>query len=174
MKSKQDLLDTIDELKALVKPWNKFINLFSDDTAKSTMAKINRLLSRIKLELELAKLKDVNFQETKVIRESTGSLVKIRPVGEEYGGKTYIGFLLGEIATGISVGVNDDAIIVSHNHYNPAIFVPELKKVIFGYESWWGVIKDESELMDITDNNIENVWYVKHFKDIVRTKIEPV
>ena len=44
---------------------------------------------------------------------------------------------------------------------NPAIFVPELGKIIFGMESWWGRIKSEEELKDITDGDIENVWHVK-------------
>lgn len=171
MKAKQELLDTIDELKELVKPWNKFIDLFSKDVAKSTMAKINKLLSRIRLELKLAKLKEVRFPTGKAVRDTAaydvGSLVKIRPVHEEYGGKTYLGFLLGEIATSISIGVDDDAITAEYSHYNPAIFVPELNRVIYGYESWWGVIKDESELLNITDKDIENVWYVQHLKKML-------
>lgn len=51
---------------------------------------------------------------------------------------------------------------------NPAIFVPELGKIIFGMESWWGRIKSEEELKDITDGDIENVWYVKMLKGFGR------
>ena len=39
--------------------------------------------------------------------------------------------------------------------------MPELGKIIFGMESWWGRIKSEEELKDITDGDIENVWHVK-------------
>ena len=50
--------------------------------------------------------------------------------------------------------------------HNPAIYVPELGKVIYGMESWWHAIKDEKELKDITDNDIDNVWYVKALKEV--------
>ena len=96
-----------------------------------------------------------------------GDLVAVRPCKKELQGKTYLGFLLGEMAVG------------SSNHYhrtkqslsrylsaNPAIFVPELKEVIFGYESWWSIIESEEELRQITDEDIENVWYVKLWKSL--------
>ena len=51
-------------------------------------------------------------------------------------------------------------------HTNPAIFVPELKKIVFGCESWWRKIDSMDEVKDITDEDIENQWYVKLFKSI--------
>jgi hypothetical protein len=57
--------------------------------------------------------------------------------------------------------------------YNPAIFVPELNKVIFGYESWWSEITTEEELNNvITDHTIENVWYVKLLKSMLNANKE--
>lgn len=101
----------------------------------------------------------------------TGALVKIRPCKEEYGNKTYLGILLGEADIGLRVGYNKKtqklAIV---RQYNPAIWVPELKKVIYGYESWWGIIESEEELREITDEEINNVWYVKILKEIEKTK----
>ena len=41
-------------------------------------------------------------------------------------------------------------------HYNPAIFVPSLKKIIFGCESWWGEIKTLEEFTEITKDEIAN------------------
>ena len=49
---------------------------------------------------------------------------------------------------------------------NPAIFVPELKKIIFGMESWWGRIENADELKEITNDDIDNVWYVKLLKEM--------
>ena len=49
---------------------------------------------------------------------------------------------------------------------NPAIFVPDLKTIIFGVESWRQRITTESQLRSITDIDIENVWYVKALKQI--------
>jgi hypothetical protein len=53
-------------------------------------------------------------------------------------------------------------------HSNPAIFVFELNKIVFGAESWWGVIENEDELkkIKITQDDIDNVWYVKALKAI--------
>lgn len=90
-----------------------------------------------------------------------GALVKVRPCGEEYGNKTYLGFLIGEIALGSSITTIDDKIQLNFSSYNPAMFVPELKKVIYGAGSWWSEIESEEELKEITNDDIENVWYVK-------------
>ena len=49
---------------------------------------------------------------------------------------------------------------------NPAIFVPELKQIIYGCESWWGIIDDLNELKDITEEEIESVWYVRLLKEM--------
>ena len=55
---------------------------------------------------------------------------------------------------------------------NPAIFVPELKKIIYGYESWWGAITNKDDLSDlnISDEDIENTWYVQLLKSMIDTK----
>ena len=44
---------------------------------------------------------------------------------------------------------------------NPGIYVPELKEIIFGDSSWWHEIKSEEELREITDDDINNTWYVR-------------
>jgi hypothetical protein len=44
---------------------------------------------------------------------------------------------------------------------NPAIYVPELRKIIFGCGSWWSEIESPDEIKDITDDDIENCWYVR-------------
>jgi len=35
-----------------------------------------------------------------------------------------------------------------------------------GCGSWWGAIDNEEDLKDITDSDIENVWYVQLLKKI--------
>jgi hypothetical protein len=49
---------------------------------------------------------------------------------------------------------------------NPAIFVFDLKKIVYGAESWWGMVESEDDLRDITDSTIDNVWYVKAMKEM--------
>lgn len=53
-------------------------------------------------------------------------------------------------------------------HCNPAIFVFDLNKIIYGCESWWGVIKSEEDLNSISDCDIDNVWYVRALKTLQR------
>ena len=98
-----------------------------------------------------------------------GGMAKVRPCGEEYRNKTYLGFFLGEITTGIYALYNKETQeLTASCHGNPAIFVPELNKIIFGYESWWSRIESEEELREITDADIQNTWYVKALKDMER------
>lgn len=98
-----------------------------------------------------------------------GSLVKIRPCGDEYHGKTYLGFLVGDLPTEIISNLYTETSTLNISTMkNPAIFVPELKKIIFGYESWWGEIKSEEELKEITNDDIDNVWYIKILKNWVK------
>ena len=40
---------------------------------------------------------------------------------------------------------------------NPAIFVFELKKIIYGCESYWSVIDDPNDFNDITKETLDNV-----------------
>lgn len=96
-----------------------------------------------------------------------GQLVKVRPCGEEYGGKTYVGFYIGDLPLCTTGSYNQEEGIYHVGLLpNPAIFVPELRKIIFGCGSWWGAIKSPDEIKDITDDDISNVWYVKLAKAI--------
>lgn len=36
--------------------------------------------------------------------------------------------------------------------------------MVNGCGSWWGPVESEKDLEDITDNDIDNVWYVKAWK----------
>lgn len=94
-----------------------------------------------------------------------GSLCKIRPCGKEYEDKTYLGLYLGELPWFISSSYKEETgILTTKAASNPAILVFDLKKIIFGCESWWQIIKDKSELSDITDEDIDNVWYMQLLK----------
>lgn len=82
--------------------------------------------------------------------------------------KTYLGLYLGELATAISVSHNelDSNLNVRPAMCNPAILVPILGKIIFGYESFWQFIKSEEDFKDITQDEIDNIWYIKLLKKI--------
>lgn len=101
-----------------------------------------------------------------------GKFVAIRPVNKEDSDKTYLGIYLGEFAVSIGASYDKDTkeLKISRFMYNPAIFVFDLNKVLFGYESWWCIIKSEKDLQQITDKDIENVWYVKALKQLQETR----
>lgn len=102
-----------------------------------------------------------------------GSLVKIRPCGEEYENKTYLGFYIGDMPTQIYQSYNSkNNILTIKQDRNPAIFVPELKKIIFGYESWWSEITNKEDFKDITDKDINNVWYMKFLNSQIQKEFE--
>lgn len=96
----------------------------------------------------------------------TGDLVKIRPCDEEFNNKTYLGIFIGEVATNPYVTFNENNELNFCLSTNPMIYIPELKRCIFGYESWWSDIENEDGLKDITDEDINNTWYVKAIKDM--------
>lgn len=96
-------------------------------------------------------------------------LVRIRPCAAEYEGKTYLGVYVGDVALGFSSKYHPEekTLELGFSQFNPAIFVPALGKIIYGIESWWGQIRDEEDLKDISDNDINNVWYVKMLKSMM-------
>lgn len=102
---------------------------------------------------------------TETYSAKCGQLVKVRPCGEKYGDKTYLGIFLGDADIGLFISHHPDTKALNlTRHYNPAIFVPELKEIVYGAGSWWGKIKSEDELKEISDDDIANVWYVKLLK----------
>jgi hypothetical protein len=92
-----------------------------------------------------------------------GAWVAIRPVGEEHKGETFLGVYLGDLATEASASFHRETgvLAVGLAHWNPAIWVPDMKRIVFGYESWWGVLKSPDDLRKITNEDIDNIWYVK-------------
>ena len=98
-----------------------------------------------------------------IFGEPCGKFVAVRPCAKEFGDKTFLGVLIGSIAVKEFISFDKDSRTLSVERclYNPLIFIPDRSKTVFGYESWWGEIKDETHLKEITDEDIKNVWYVK-------------
>jgi hypothetical protein len=97
-----------------------------------------------------------------------GSWVAVRPVTDNPDQKTYLGVYLGELPL-------KSAVPAYHRKTqelqfmvmtNPGIFVPDLSRVVYGYGSWWGLIKGPDDLKKITNQDIENVWYVKALREM--------
>ncbi len=98
----------------------------------------------------------------------SGFLVKVRPCDKELEGKTFLGIYLGEVALSIRATYNADArtIGISPTMHNPAMWVPALGRVIYGCGSWWGRIKTEADLRQISDADIDSVWYVQALRSL--------
>lgn len=94
--------------------------------------------------------------------------VKIRLCRDD---KTYFGILLGEFPwmTNASFNREDGKLKISTAN-NPCIYIPALKEIAFGCESWWSRLKPGEDVTDITDGDIENTWYVKLFRDMAGGK----
>lgn len=96
-----------------------------------------------------------------------GALCEITPCAEEYNNKSFIGIYLGDLPIAITTSHNrETGFINSRAMTNPAIFVPEIKKIIYGCESWWREIETIEDFKGIGKEDIENTWYVKLLKSL--------
>ena len=112
------------------------------------------------------KVNKINFRKPFSLYE-VGGFAKVRPCGEEYENKTYLGLLLGELPTDSYVTYNKESEELNVGIMsNPAIYVFDLNKIIYGYESWWSRIENENDLKNITDSDINNQWYVKALQQL--------
>jgi len=101
-----------------------------------------------------------------------GDLVQVRSCCKEDGTKTYLGILLGDLPLDISFTHNRETKKLEiYAFKNPAIYVPELRKILWGVESWWEDIDSEDQLRQISDDDIQNVWYVKLWKEMQARKV---
>ena len=105
----------------------------------------------------------------------TGAFVSIRPVDKAHGGKTFLGVYIGDIALSTMVQFHPKTSVIEAGHamHNPAIWVPDLKRIVFGCESWWGVLKTPDDIKQITDADIENVWYVQAIRALEHKATPP-
>lgn len=167
---RNEILKKIDEVKEILtehlKEPVRFVDVFKEDSdPKKVLANLLSVLGKLTLITATSEMKEIEFPKNKAIENPVlgkCGLVKVRPCGDE---KTYLGFLIGEVALGSSLTLTDDnKLQLNFAHHNPAIYVPELGKLIYGMESWWGNIESEKDLQGITDSDIDNVWYVKLLK----------
>ncbi len=162
------LLEKLDECIEITKDYDTIRHLFSDDKGVEALAKLHQSAGQIRYLVELSEIKEIGYPKNEAIRESrdTGSLVKVRPCSKEFEDKTFIGVMIGDAALSSCVSIEENKIVCSWAHYNPAILIPDIGKIVYGCGSWWGRIKSESDLKDISDMDIDNIWYVKALKQI--------
>lgn len=98
-----------------------------------------------------------------------GVWVSVRLAGKEAPQKTFLGIYIGDFARSMSCQLDPElgTLRIEPSFKNPMIFVPELKQIVFGSESWWGQIESPEDLKEITDETIGNVWYVQAAKEML-------
>ncbi|UZS00238.1 hypothetical protein [Chondrinema litorale] len=174
MPKTKEILDKIEKILEPIKQYDQFKYLFSEDKGEEILVNLISEIKSLRFMVLSTDIKDIAFPKERPVRDGwtgkAGTLVKVRPCADEYGDKTFIGFLIGEAALSSELEIKEDVIQLNHSQYNPAILVPEINKVIYGCESWWGKIKSVEELEEITDKDIDNVWYVKLLKKQLEDK----
>lgn len=100
-----------------------------------------------------------------------GTWVAVRPCDDECAGKTYLGMYLGDAATAAGVSFNHatGVLEVGLGYHNPAIWVFDLKRIVYGMGSWWGPIKWPEDLRQITNVDVNSVWYVRALQELSGT-----
>lgn len=99
---------------------------------------------------------EVNFER------NIGQFVAVKPCGEEYNGKTYLGLHLGDHAMMNSTSLNEKSgTLTVRPVTNPLIYIFATKTLVFGAESWWHRIESPDELKDIIEDDINSTWYVQ-------------
>ena len=126
----QELKKKLSESIGLLKDYNRFIMLFSDKP-EGDLTRLNSTLQEIKLTLEMSELTEVLHPRRKPFEEGGKFLVSIKPIKYD---KSFIGIYLGDVPRSTVLSIENEKIQVEFSHYNPAIYVPELKRVVYGYE----------------------------------------
>lgn len=164
----EELLSHVDDAKAKIESILKGEIPLSD--AGDTIRNLNQLLTAIESLIRLTDLAKVSRPANTALKEpgpTKNRLVKVRPVDPELDGNTYLGFYIGDIAQSIAIYIDvENTLHNKFDRFNPAIFVPELNQIVFGYECWWSTINSVENFSDITDQDIEDTWYVKLFREL--------
>ena len=108
-------------------------------------------------------------------RYKIGDICAVRPVTDNPENKSYLGVYLGDLPTGIMHSIKGDELIpmIGAFNRNPAIYCFELKRVVMGYESWWCRLDAIEDFKEITNADIDSVWYVQILKAMATKDAEP-
>lgn len=99
--------------------------------------------------------------------DAIGRPVAVRPCDPSLDGKTYLGIYLGEHPWILSAAHNEQTErLAIRSISNPMMYIPELKRLVYGAESWWMFIETPEDLKQITDADINSVWYVQLLKSL--------
>lgn len=111
---------------------------------------------------------DIDIDDLTIHRADViGRPVAVRPCDPSLDGKTYLGIYLGEHPWILSASHNEQTErLAIRSISNPMMYIPELKQLVYGAESWWMFIETPDDLKQITDTDIDSVWYVQLLKSL--------
>lgn len=155
-------------------PCTKNHNLFVDSHDLAAIAEVSDMehdcpdfkSKYIEYPITVAKinLPSTDSIDTIQSNDNSGKFVRIRTCKEN---ETYLGIYLGEAAIQPIINYNENTQeLTLKSLHNPAIFVPALKRTVYGCESWWDFIDNPEDLSEITDETINNQWYVQALKTL--------
>lgn len=131
-----------------------------------------KLFNAMGWELQFSNHKQLLVADDPMIRTGgckPGTPVRVRSCKEGHGTKTYFGILIGDVARTILHTAKDGVVTARPAYYNPAIIIPELGEIVYGSESWWSEIESEEDMGKlITDDTIQDVWYVQALKAMAK------
>jgi hypothetical protein len=92
----------------------------------------------------------------------------LAPDGKPINGRTFLGVYLGDLALGTRANFHTSEGILESgfSQHNPAMWVPDLRRVVLGCGSWWRLLERPSDLAEIADADIQSVWYVRALRDL--------
>ena len=119
--------------------------------------------------IKVLEIKVVPTREFNLCGVKVGDLVSVRPCGDENpDNKTMLGIYLASLAIEhVPRYDKETKTLTMHALGNPAMFVPELKRIVWGMESWWGPLAPDEQVKAITDEVIADQPYVKALKILV-------
>ena len=170
--TQEGLMQSIESCLAVCRKQIKLSAFFSSSPDELALANAVDDMGKLLWKMRCAKMKELrlDWNNEHLFNQglhNVGDFVAVRPCGKEYEGKTYLGILLGDFPMGVAFSqskTDPDVIDIQLSHGNPAMYVPSLKKTIFGCESWWHEIKQPEDLKDISDEDINSTWYVQVLK----------
>jgi len=99
--------------------------------------------------------------------EKNTKWVAVRSCDPAHGEKTYLGMMLGRMATAVGAQLSKDGVLeIGFGMHNPAMYVPELHEVVMGNGSWWSRIEKPEDLSKITNADINDIWYVRALREL--------
>jgi hypothetical protein len=103
-------------------------------------------------------------------RHKPGRLVRVRPCEAEFEGQTFLGLYLGDYArsVGCSRNAKTGILQVYLSGHNPTIWIPSRQRIVYGCNSWWGPLETEEQLVAITNESIDGIWYVQAMKALLK------